>query len=121
MIEQDRTALCGAKGVPNPQRKAGRGGSVASEVTFEGRRIGMQPLRVRSVEGTEAGVPSFVWAAHRDPLDAHTLGAIAAGVSARKYRGSLEALPAVEGEPAVSKSAVSRRFVALSAEVIKGT
>ena len=51
-------------------------------------------------------------------LNAHTLGAIAAGVSTRKYRGSLEALPAVEDERAVSKSSVSRRFVALSAEMI---
>jgi transposase-like protein len=118
MMEQDRTALCGAKGVPNPQREAGRGGSAASEVTFGGRRIGMRRLRVRSVKGTEVEVPSFVWAAHRDPLDAHTLGAIAAGVSTRRYRGSLEALPAVEDERAVSKSSVSRRFVALSAEMI---
>jgi putative transposase len=118
MMEQDCTALCGAMGVPNPQCKARRGGSVASEVTFGGRRIGMRRLRVRSLEGTEAGVPSFVWAAHRDPLDVHTLGAIATGVSTRKYRESLEALPAVEGERAVSKSAVSRRFVALSAEII---
>ncbi len=118
MMEQDRRALCGAKGVPNPQRKAGRGGSVASEVTFGGRRLGMRRLRVRSVKGTEVEVPSFAWAAHRDPLNTHTLVAIAAGVSTRKYRGSLEALPAVEDERAVSKSSVSRRFVALSAEMI---
>jgi transposase-like protein len=70
------------------------------------------------VKGTEVEVPSFVWAAQRDPLNTHTLGAIAAGISTRKYRGSLEALPAVEDERAVSKSSVSRRFVALSAEMI---
>ena len=59
MMEQDHTILSGAKGVPNPQRKAGRGGSVASEVTFGGRWIGMRRLRVRSVKGTEVEVPSL--------------------------------------------------------------
>lgn len=119
MMEQDRTVLCGPKGAPNPDRRAGRGGSVGSEVTFGGRRIGMRRLRVRSVGGKELELPSFTWAAHRDPLNAHTLGAIAAGVSTRKYRVSLEALPPAEQQRAVSKSAVSRRFVALSAEVIR--
>lgn len=118
MMEQDRTALCGPKGVPNPQRGAGRAGSVSSEVTFGGRRIAMRRLRVRSATGKEVAVPSFQWAAANDPLDAHTLAAIAAGVSTRSYEGSLEALPAHEEERAVSKSAVSRRFVALSSQVL---
>jgi hypothetical protein len=59
MMEQDRTILCAAKGVPNPQRTAGRRGSVASEVTFGGRWIGMRRLRVRSVKGMEVEVPSL--------------------------------------------------------------
>jgi len=117
MMEQDRVALCGPKGVPNPQRRAGRAGSAASEVTFGGRRLAMRRLRMRSAR-QEVAVPSFRWAASHDPLNAHTLAAIAAGVSTRGYEGSLEALPATEQERAVSKSAVSRRFVALSAQVI---
>lgn len=118
MMEQDRVALCGPKGVPNPKRRAGRAGSVASEVTFGGRRIAMRRLRVRSATGKEVAVPSFQWAAAADPLNTHTLAAITAGVSTRGYAGSLEALPAAEQERAVSKSAVSRRFVALSADVL---
>jgi putative transposase len=61
MMEQDRMALCGPKGVPNPERRAGRAGSVASEVTFGGRRIAMRRLRVRSA-GKEVAIPSFQWA-----------------------------------------------------------
>ena len=39
---------------------------------------------------------------------------IAAGVSTRRYRASLDPLPAGLAEYATSRSAVSRRFVALS-------
>ena len=61
-------------------------------------------------------LPSFEWATERDPLDAATIAAIAAGVSTRGYRTTLDPLPADAAAAAVSKSAVSRRFVALSSE-----
>jgi putative transposase len=59
---------------------------------------------------------SFAWAANRDPLDERTMEAIALGVSTRRYGRSLDALPEGITEYATSKSAVSRRFVALSAQ-----
>jgi hypothetical protein len=59
-------------------------------------------------------LPSFTWATGRDPLDHRTLEAIAVGVSTRNYHRSLEDLPPGEDERAISKRAVSRRFVALS-------
>jgi hypothetical protein len=40
--------------------------------------------------------------------------AIASGVSTRRYRGSLDELPAAVEEGSTSKSSVSRRFVALT-------
>lgn len=114
MMEQDRERLCGPKNVPNPARRAYRGGSVPSEVTLGGRRIGVPRLRARSVDGEELDLPSFAYAAGRDPLDARTLEAIAIGVATRKYRRALDPLPAGIRERAVSKSSVSRRFVALT-------
>jgi len=48
-----------------------------------GRQIDLRRLRIRSEE-QEFALPSFVWAAGRDPLDAHTLDAVTAGVSTRK-------------------------------------
>jgi len=45
--------------------------------------------------------------------------AIAVGVSSRKYARSLEPLPPTEVERAVSRSSVSRRFVALSTEFMR--
>lgn len=118
MMEQDRVALCGPKGVPNATRRARRGGSVRGEITLGGRRIEMRRLRAHKVEGEELGLPSFQFATARDPLDRHTMASIAAGVSTRDYAGCLDRLPAQESERAVSKSSVSRRFVAMSQQVM---
>ena len=65
--------------------------------------------------GGELSLPSFGWAEARDPLNEATLAAIAAGVSTRRYAGTLDPLPVRELQSAVSRSCVSRRFVALSA------
>lgn len=116
MMEEERAALCGAKGVPNPTRSAYRGGHTRSQVTLAGQRIAMARPRARHIETGEVTLPSFQWATHRDPLDTATIAAIAAGVSTRRYRATLDPLPANESAAAVSKSAVSRRFVALSSE-----
>ena len=114
MMEHDREVLCGPKNVPNPDRQAYRGGSAPSEVVLGGRRIGLPRLRARSLAGEELTLPSFAYASARDPLDAHTLEAIAVGVTTRQYPRTLDPLPADVAERAVSKSAVSRRFVALT-------
>ena len=114
MMEADRVDLCGAKGVPDADRRATRGGHTAGAVVLGGQRIGIQRPRARSLDHGELPLPSYAWAAGRDPLDAATLGAIAAGVSTRRYAGTLEPLPPTQAARSVSKSAVSRRFVALS-------
>jgi transposase-like protein len=116
MMEQDRVALCGPAGRHDPERQALRAGSTKSTIVLGGRRIGMRRPRARSSERGELRLPSFEAAALQDPLDRHTLEAIAAGVTMRRYGRSLEPLPAGEPERATSKSAVSRRFVALTEE-----
>src|SRR5207245_7295096 len=100
--------------VPAPARRASRPGRAPGEATLGGRRILVPRLRARSVDGHELALPSCAYAARRDPLDARTLEAIAIGVTTRKYRRALDPLPAGIGERAVSKSSVSRRFVALT-------
>ena len=114
MMEQDREQLCGPKHRPNPARRAVRGGSAPSEVVLGGRRIALPRLRARSTDGEELHLPSFTYASAHDPLDAYTLEQIAVGVATRKYRRTLDPLPADVSERAISKSAVSRRFVALT-------
>jgi transposase-like protein len=114
MMEQDREAFCGPRWKRDVERVAGRAGTTRSEVTLGGRRIPVQRPRVRSREGREVELPSFAFATARDALNDRTLEAIACGVSTRKYGRSLEPLPEDLEDRSVSKSCVSRRFVALS-------
>lgn len=113
-MEEDRTNLCGAKGRHDSERQAVRWGKTSSEITLGGRRISITRPRVRGLESGEKSLPWFDWATDRDPLNARTLEEIAIGVSTRGYARALDPLPTGMGERAVSKSAVSRRFVALT-------
>jgi transposase-like protein len=116
MMEADRVALCGPKGVPDTGRRAVRGGTTASQVVLGGQRIAVRRPRARSMTEGELTLRSFEWAADADPLDAATMAAIAAGVSTRRYASTQEPVPAAHRPRAASKSAVSRRFVQLSQE-----
>jgi putative transposase len=119
MMEADRERLCGPKGRANAQRVSYRGGHTSSNVVLGGRRIEVKRPRARQMQGGELVLPTFAWAAATDPLDRATMQAIGAGVSTRRYRGVLDPLPAKERERSVSRSAVSRRFVALSSEQVE--
>jgi len=114
MMEADRVALCGANNVPNAKRKAVRGGTTRSSVVLGGQRIAIAKPRARSLEHGELLLPTVAWAAHTDPLDMATLASLAAGVSTRRYAGTLDKLPEPDEPLSVSKSSVSRRWVALS-------
>ena len=114
LMERDRTELCGAKWSRDPSRRAVRGGSAPSEITLGGRRVNVRRLRASAIDGPELELPSFAWAADRDPLDEHTWRSIVAGVSTRKYADALDPLPEELKERSTSRSSVSRRFVALS-------
>jgi len=114
MMEHDRIALCGPAGRHDSGRRAVRAGSTKSAVVLGGRRIDMRRPRVRSVADRELRLPSFEAASHEDPLGRHTLEAIASGVAMRRYARSLEPLPASAVDRSTSRSAVSRRFVALT-------
>lgn len=116
MMEADRVALCGPKGVPDAHRRAVRGGSTRGAVVLGGQRIGVRRPRARAIDAGELELPTFAWAGAADPLNAATMAAIAAGVSMRRYGSTLEPLPPSEQALSTSKSATSRRFVALSEE-----
>ena len=116
MLEADRVALRGTKGVPDATRRAVRGGSTSTRVVLGGQRIAIKRPRARAIDAGELELPTYTWAAAADPLNAATMAAIAAGVSTRRYAGTLDELPPPEAALCTSKSAVSRRFVALSQE-----
>jgi transposase-like protein len=114
MMEQDREALCGPRWKRDSERSAGRAGTTQSEVTLGGRRIPIARPRARSVEGDELELPTFAFASNRDPMDRHTMNAVACGISGRKYARSLDRLPESIKERSTSKSSVSRRYVAMA-------
>lgn len=106
MMQADRIALCGPKGVPDATRRAVRGATTASQVVLGGQRIAVRRPRAHSVTEGELALRSFEWAAGGDPLDAATMAAIAAGVSTRRYASTQEPVPAAHRPRAASKSAV---------------
>jgi transposase-like protein len=114
MMEADRQALCGARNVPDAKRRAVRGGTTRSSVVLGGQRIAIAKPRARSLEHGELALPAFDWAAQCDPLDAAAMASMAAGVSTRRYAGTLDELPPPDEPSSVSRSAVSRRWVALT-------
>jgi len=114
MMEADRAALCGPKGVPDSARRAVRGGTTGTKVVLGGQRIDIRRPRVRALDAGELQLPTFAWAANADPLNTATMAAIAAGVSTRRYAKTVDRLPPDEHSSCTSASAVSRRFVALS-------
>jgi transposase-like protein len=110
MMEADRQALCGPLRVHDegPQRY----GYTPSEVTLGGRRVPIRRPRVRG--DREVELPSFAWAASRDPLDEVSWQHLVSGVATRGYAGVQPELPEGICGRADSRSAISRRFVALS-------
>jgi transposase-like protein len=111
MLEEDRTTLCGPRYVHDATRAASRAGTVPSEVVLGGRKVAVQRPRVRA-DGHEVPLPTFQALAARDPLDRRALEQMLVGVTTRQYARSLEPLPADLASRGVSKSSVSRRFVA---------
>jgi putative transposase len=121
LMEQDRVALCGPKGVPDPARKAVRGGHTPASVVLGGQRLPVERPRVRGSDKGELALPSYEWASAGDPLTAATMAAVAASVSMRRYAGVKRTVPKPfrARQDATSKSSVSRRFVDNSAQQLK--
>ena len=104
------------QGCPRPELASHARRQHRGAVVLGGQRIGIKRPRARSLEGGELQLAIYEWAAEREPMDAATMHAIAAGVSTRRYAGILDKLPPPEEAMSVSESAVSRRFGALSQE-----
>jgi transposase-like protein len=113
MLEQDQERLCGPKHRPDPDRQAYRHGRDEGPVVMGGRKVRVGKPRVRGVIGEEIPLPTWEWATREDPLQHRALQQVLAGVSTRGYASSLEPPPpGVEESLSVSRSSVSRRFVA---------
>ena len=117
LMEADVTAVCGPRGRHDPDRAATRHGSEAGSVTLGGRRVPVTRPRVRAVDGSgELPVPAYELFTGTELLGKMAMERMLAGVSTRRYPVALEPVGAqVEaGGTSTSKSAVSRKFVAMT-------
>jgi transposase-like protein len=120
MMEHDAAALCGPRHGRTVDRRGYRWGQTAGKLGFHGGKVAIERPRVRAREdGAEMALPSWQAAQAEDWLGRWAMNLMLINVSTRRF-GRAVRLP--EGDIAappgagVSKSAVSRRFVALSAE-----
>jgi len=119
MLEEDREALCGPRHQQGAVRQAYRHGSEEAPVVLGGRKVRAKKLRVRSVAGGEIQLPTWVEVTREDPLAERALEQMLVGVSTRRYARSLEPLPPGSESLAVSRSTVSRLFVARTAQQVE--
>jgi putative transposase len=116
MLEAERTKLCGPRYKHDGSRAATRAGSTRGELALGGRRVGVRRPRVVDGQGKEVALETWAELSGTDPLDKRALEQMAIGVATRKYARSLDGMPEVIQTRGASKSAVSRRFVALTTE-----
>jgi transposase-like protein len=117
LMEADVTAACGPRGRHDPDRTATRHGTGGGSVTLGGRRVPISRPRVRAVDGSgELPVPAYELFTSTELLGRMAMERMLAGVSTRRYPVALEPVgEAIEDEAkATSKSAVSRKFVAMT-------
>jgi putative transposase len=117
LMEADVTTLAGPKGKHNVTRTAVRHGRECGSVTLGGRRVALTRPRVRAVDGSgELPIPSYELFTSTEILGKMAMEKMLAGLSTRRYPVGLEPVgPSItETSTATSKSAVSRRFVAMT-------
>jgi transposase-like protein len=117
LMEADVSAVCGPRGRHDLDRAATRHGSERGSVTLGGRRVPVVRPRVRAVDGSgELPVPAYELFSGTELLGKMAMERMLAGVSTRTYPVALEPV----GEQvdldatSTSKSAVSRKFVAMT-------
>jgi len=119
MMEADVEAACGRRHGRVAEREAHRWGSTRGRIGFHGGKVAVERPRVRAVDGGEIAIPSWDRAVSEDWLGRWAMNLMLINVSTRRFGRAVRLpegdVPAGHGS-GVSKSAASRRFVALSTE-----
>jgi putative transposase len=122
MMDHDAQAVCGPRHARGDDRQAHRWGKTKSKVGFHGGKVEIERPRLRGFDGKEQALPSWEAAVAEDWLGKWAINQMLINVATRKFARSVRLpegdVPAPTGA-GLSKSAVSRRFVALSAARMK--
>jgi putative transposase len=117
LMDESVTALAGPRGKHDPDRAAVRHGTEDGSVVLGGRQVPVRRPRVRTADKTaELAVPAYELFASTELLGELALERMMAKLSTRRYRAGLEPVGSVVEAAAsgTSRSAVSRRFVAMT-------
>ena len=119
MLGEDAERFAGPRHSRNPERAGRRWGATTGKIGFHGGKVDVRRPRIRSLAGREVPLPNWQAAQAEDWLGRWAMNLMLINVSTRKLRRAVRLpegdLPAAPGD-GTSKSAASRRFVALSAE-----
>ncbi len=119
MLCEDAKQLAGAPHSRGGGRVGYRWGRTKGKIGFHGGKVAVHRPRVRSLDGHEVALPTWTTAQAEDWLGRWAMNLMLINVSTRKLRRAVRLpegdLPVIAGD-GTSKSAASRRFVALSAE-----
>ena len=119
MLCDDARQLTGAPYGRGENRVGYRWGTTKGKIGFHGGKVAVRRPRVRSYDAREVELPTWTAAQTEDWLGRWAMNLMLINVSTRKLRRAVRLpdgdLPAVAGD-GTSKSAASRRFVALSAQ-----
>src|SRR5207344_2607462 len=122
MMDHDAQAICGPRHARGHERQAHRWGKTKGKIGFHGGKVEIERPRLRSFEGREQALPSWEAAISEDWLGKWAMNQMLINVSTRRFKRSVrlpeEDVPAPDGA-GLSKSATSRRFVALSTARMK--
>jgi transposase-like protein len=118
MMDHDAQAICGPRHARGHERQAHRWGTARGKIGFHGGKVEIERPRLRGFDGKERPVPSWEAAVAGDWLGKWAMNQMLINVATRKFARSVRLpegdVPAAKGA-GLSKSAASRRFVALSA------
>ncbi|MQA28101.1 MAG: IS256 family transposase [Micromonosporaceae bacterium] len=117
LMEADVSAVCGPRGKHDPDRTATRHGTEAGSVTLGGRRVPVRRPRVRASEGAgEVPVPAYELFNSTELLGKLAMEKMLGGLSTRRYPVGLEPVgeQVTASSSSTSKSAISRKFVAMT-------
>ena len=122
MMDHDAQAICGPRHARGHERHAHRWGKTKGKIGFHGGKVEIERPRLRGFDGKEQPVPSWEAAVAENWLGKWAMNQMLINVATRKFARSVRLpegdIPAPAGA-GLSKSAASRRFVALSAARMK--
>ncbi len=122
MMKDDAAQLCGPRYGRADGKVGYRWGKTKGKLGFHGGKVEIERPRVRGRDGGEIPLPSWNEAVSQNLLGKWAMNLMLINVSTRKFGRAVRLPEGDVGAPegaGVSKSAVSRRFVALSEERMK--